>query len=64
VLQGFSGHGDRNDLLGWVGAMSQKPKRTFLVHGEEHSAFALAEGLQAQYQLDVAVPEWKQSFTV
>jgi metallo-beta-lactamase family protein len=64
VLQGFSGHADRNDLLGWVGAMSQKPKRTFLVHGEEQSAFALAQGLRDQLQLEVAVPEWKQSFTV
>lgn len=64
ILQGFSGHGDRNDLLNWVGAMSQKPKRTFLVHGEEHSAFALAEGLTERYQLDVSVPEWKQSFSL
>ena len=64
VLQGFSGHGDRDDLLDWVGAMNQKPKRTFLVHGEEQSAFALADSMKERYQLDVAVPEWKQSFTL
>lgn len=64
VLQGFSGHGDRDDLLGWVGAMSQKPKRTFLVHGEEPSAAALSAALRERYQLEVAVPEWKQSFTI
>ena len=51
VLEGFSGHADRNDLLGWVGAMQQKPRRTFLVHGEEASSLALADGLRREIGL-------------
>jgi metallo-beta-lactamase family protein len=62
VLNGFSGHADRDELLGWVGAMAKKPRRAFLVHGEEKSAFALAEALQAQYEIQVDVPERGASF--
>jgi metallo-beta-lactamase family protein len=64
VLNGFSGHADRDELIGWVGAMQQKPKRTFLVHGEEKPAFALAESLKQRYGVAVDVPEWKQTVEV
>ncbi|MEO8612812.1 MAG: MBL fold metallo-hydrolase [Chloroflexota bacterium] len=64
VLNGFSGHADRNELLGWVGAMQRKPSRTFLVHGEPEPQAALAQGLKDQYQLQVDIPAWKQSFEV
>ncbi|MBI5668802.1 MAG: MBL fold metallo-hydrolase [Chloroflexi bacterium] len=64
VLNGFSGHADRDELLAWVGAMSRKPQRTFLVHGEPPAATALADGLRKQYNLTVDVPQWKQSFEV
>jgi metallo-beta-lactamase family protein len=64
VLQGFSGHADRDDLIEWVGAMGQKPKHTFLVHGEETQAFALQSALQQQFALEVAVPDWKQQVSI
>lgn len=64
ILQGFSGHGDRKDLLEWVGAMKQKPKRTFLVHGEEPAMAALSAALKDQYDLDVMAPDWKQTVMV
>ncbi|MFN8377730.1 MAG: MBL fold metallo-hydrolase [Anaerolineae bacterium] len=64
VLQGFSGHADRADLLEWVGAMSQKPKRTFLVHGEDQALFGLQSTLQQHFQIDVTVPEWKQVVSI
>lgn len=64
VLNGFSGHADRDELLDWVGAMKDKPQRTFLVHGEEDSATALAEALKEQFQLRVDIPQWKQAYEV
>jgi metallo-beta-lactamase family protein len=64
VLNGFSGHADRDELLGWVGVMKRKPSRTFLVHGETEPQAALASGLHDQYQLQVNSPAWKQSFEV
>lgn len=57
VLNGFSGHADREGLLAWVDAMKKKPRHTFLVHGEEPSANALAEELRSRYEvMSVQVP--------
>lgn len=64
VLDGFSGHADRDELLAWAGAFQRKPQQTFLVHGEPEAADALAGGLKARYGMAVFVPEWKQSFEV
>jgi metallo-beta-lactamase family protein len=64
VLNGFSGHADHDELLDWVGATKDKPQRTFLVHGEEKAAFALAESLKNQFTMRVDVPQWKESFEV
>ncbi len=64
VLTGFSGHADRDELLAWVGAMSRKPGRTFLVHGEGDAQFALADSLKSRFDMAVEVPEWKQQVEV
>jgi metallo-beta-lactamase family protein len=64
VMSGFSGHADRNELLAWVGAMQNKPKRTFLVHGEPPAQFALAEALKTQFGMQVDVPDWKHEIEV
>jgi metallo-beta-lactamase family protein len=61
VLQGFSGHADRDELIAWVGEIERKPRRTFLVHGEEKPAFALAAAINQQFGIQVDVPEWKQT---
>jgi metallo-beta-lactamase family protein len=64
VLNGFSGHADSEELLEWAGAIQRQPRHTFLVHGEPESAFALAQSLKGRFNLQVDVPEWKQSFEV
>jgi metallo-beta-lactamase family protein len=62
VLEGFSGHADRDELVNWVGAMQQKPQRTFLVHGEEESALVLSQALSDKFGLRVDVPVTGQQF--
>lgn len=64
VLNGFSGHADREELMAWVGAMERKPKRAFLVHGEPENSLPLAKGLKDRFGFPVEVPAWKQSFEV
>lgn len=65
TLTGFSGHADRDGLLAWAGAMQKKPTRTFVVHGEEEAATALAESLRTDlgFQM-VEIPEPHQAFEV
>ena len=52
------------DLLGWVGAMSRRPQRTFLVHGEGDAQPALAQALKDRFGMQVDVPELGQTVTV
>ena len=63
VLNGFSGHADRNELLAWAGAISKRPRHTYLVHGEEEAATALAKDLRDDLGFDeVVVPDLNQTF--
>ncbi|GAB5493218.1 MAG: MBL fold metallo-hydrolase [Phototrophicaceae bacterium] len=64
VLNGFSGHADKNELLSWVDAIQHKPKRTFLVHGEPESANAFKAILAQELGLTVDVPQLHQSFNL
>ncbi|MBC8098313.1 MAG: MBL fold metallo-hydrolase [Armatimonadetes bacterium] len=64
VLDGFSGHADRDELIAWVDAMPRKPGRVFLVHGEEPVALAFQTTLNAHLGVPVDVPTQGQSFEV
>ncbi|MDA0243904.1 MAG: MBL fold metallo-hydrolase [Chloroflexi bacterium] len=62
VLNGFSGHAGRSELLAWAGAFNKPPQHTFLVHGEEESAESLASALRYERFPNVHVPSLDQSF--
>ena len=65
TINGFSAHADRSELLDWASKLKSSPKHTFIVHGEEESSFALAEGLQNKLGFgNVTVPELGQAFKI
>ena len=64
VLDGFSGHADRNDLAWWFGQTGGKIERGFLVHGDPDSLDALAPVLQEQVLNPVEIPELLSSYEV
>lgn len=45
-FKALSGHADRPGLLRWIGSYREKPRRVFVVHGEEISAEAFAGELK------------------
>ncbi|MBX6314495.1 MAG: MBL fold metallo-hydrolase [Isosphaeraceae bacterium] len=57
VLDGFSGHADRNDLAWWYEQTGGGIDRAFLVHGEPESMLALAPVLQPYVKHEVCLPE-------
>jgi metallo-beta-lactamase family protein len=61
---GYSAHADRAELLSWAARVQAEGdlKRVFLVHGEEESMLALAEGLRGQGIAQVEMPERGQVF--
>ncbi|CAN5915393.1 MBL fold metallo-hydrolase [soil metagenome] len=64
VLDGFSGHADRNDFAWWFEQTGGGIKSAFLVHGEPEGMEALAPLLQPHVQSPVVIPELGQSFEV
>ncbi|WP_333599457.1 MBL fold metallo-hydrolase [Flavobacterium sp.] len=55
-IEGLSAHGDQNDLLNWLSDLKTKPKKVFLVHGENQPADELRIKIQEKYGFDCSVP--------
>jgi metallo-beta-lactamase family protein len=55
-LEGLSAHGDQKDLLNWLADLEEKPKKVFLVHGENIAADELRLKISETYLFDVSVP--------
>jgi metallo-beta-lactamase family protein len=64
VLDGFSGHADRNDLAWWFEQTGGQIEHAFLVHGEPQSIDALAPVLQPHVLSPVQIPERHASYEV
>ncbi|MFZ5518621.1 MAG: MBL fold metallo-hydrolase RNA specificity domain-containing protein [Candidatus Zhuqueibacterota bacterium] len=56
VMNAFSAHADRNDLLHYARSTRTGLKKTFLVHGEESQSLALQKLLHEDGFTDVFVP--------
>lgn len=61
-IQGLSSHADGQEIMRWIGTAGRKPRRVFVVHGEEEAATHLAERIAATTGAEVAVPRLKDSF--
>jgi len=43
VIDGFSAHADANGLMSWLSSYNPKPKKVFIIHGDENSSKAFKE---------------------
>ncbi|MBL7887407.1 MAG: MBL fold metallo-hydrolase [Flavobacterium sp.] len=59
-IEGLSAHGDQNDLLHWLSSLENKPKKVFLVHGENQPADELRIKIQEKYGFECAIPMMNQ----
>ena len=64
VLDGFSGHADRNDLQWWYEQTGGNIERAFLVHGEPEQMLSLSEILQPHVTTDVVMAEPLHTYEV
>lgn len=55
-LPGISGHADVDGLLRWAGALKEKPKKVFVVHGEDTVTEIFAERLNKELGYDAYAP--------
>jgi metallo-beta-lactamase family protein len=63
-IDGFSAHADRDDLLQWIGQFVKKPKKVFVVHGEEEAAASFAAAVNEEFGLDTVVPDRSDCFRI
>jgi len=60
-IQGFSAHGDKNELLAWLEKLKKAPKQVFVVHGESKSALAFGKFVRQKTGWNTVVPEYNQT---
>ena len=48
-LAGISGHADKDGLIDWISAFKEKPKKVFVVHGEDSVCTAFTECLKVEH---------------
>lgn len=60
-IEGFSGHADQKGLLDWIGAFKKKPKKVFLVHGEEDSLKTLSRLIDTELGIPNEIAKLGQS---
>lgn len=63
-IEGFSGHADQNVLLDWINKFQKKPKKIFVVHGEEGPATALSALIKHLYKIETIIPKIGDRFSI
>ena len=56
MLDGISGHADKNGLLKWVNSFEKKPEEVFVVHGEDAVCEAFTSCLKDEYKFKARAP--------
>ena len=64
TIEGFSGHADQRDLMNWLSNFKKKPKKIFLVHGEEESTKALSDLIQKTEKIHTIIPAIGYGFKI
>lgn len=57
MIDGFSGHADRDGLLDWIAAMQQKPHKIMLVHGESEVIARFEQTIIARFGIETHIAE-------
>lgn len=64
VMNEFSAHADRNELLSWLSGNKGRPRDIFLVHGEEAQSLAFAERLEHEGFIAPHVPTMHETIAL
>ena len=55
-ITGLSGHADKAGLIEWITAFEEKPRKVFVVHGEDSVCASFVECLTVEYGLKAYAP--------
>ena len=63
-IDGFSGHADKDGLLSWIDSIGKKPKKVFVVHGEQDTMATFAQTITDEFGIHCIVPTRGDSYIV
>ena len=63
-LETMSAHADASELIAWMRQMPQRPRTTFITHGEPDASDALRQRIERELHWDVVVPEFRDNIVL
>ena len=64
MIEGFSGHADRDGLMNWLSRFRRKPRKVFIVHGEENVMNEFSALINEKCGLETIIPSKGEAFIV
>jgi len=62
VMDAYSAHADRSEIVDWLEGFKRFPRRIFLVHGEPQASASLALAIRQRFGTEVTVPRHGETF--
>lgn len=63
-IEGYSGHADQEGLMNFIYSFINKPKKIFLVHGEEEAQNIFKAKVEEEAQIPVIIPQWGETYEI
>ena len=63
-IESFSGHADQAGIMEWLGGIEKKPRRIFIVHGEEDKQEVLSQKIKDDLAIETVIPERYETYDV
>ncbi|MCZ2845911.1 MAG: MBL fold metallo-hydrolase, partial [Candidatus Bathyarchaeota archaeon] len=63
-LEGFSGHADKEGIMWWLEGFDDKPKKIFIVHGEEEATQQISKTIKENLGVATYIPEFGDTVVV
>jgi KH/beta-lactamase-domain protein len=57
TVDGFSGHSDRRQIIGYIRKLAPNPDNIIICHGERSKCMGLAEYLRGRYKINAIAPD-------
>ncbi len=63
-LEGFSGHADKEGIMWWLKGFKNKPKKIFIVHGEEEANEEVSRRIEEEIKAKTHIPELGETLAI
>ncbi len=63
-LEGFSGHADKEGIIRWIKSFRNKPKKIFVIHGEEEATEEISRKIGEELKIKTHIPELGETLSI